>query len=201
MALKVVDTAHQYDDDTLTVTAEVLEQPGWRVDGVFTRRDPGFLLVAVRVYSTNPDTTGGVNATVMRDVRLSDLHAGLVMSARTWRDFDKALGSAGIHASPALTDHLGRLYDAIEVGSRSTRHLSGEQMYAVWAARYVEALGSGNPPIAELARRWPNVDRKKASNLVDQARRRGLLTRPGKGSTSGTALTPKALQLLAEMES
>ncbi len=70
--------------------------------------------------------------------------------------------------------------------------------YALWAARYVEAVGE-NPrrPVARLATQFPGHSADSIRAILNNARRRGLLTAARHGLAGGD-LTDKAKQVLVD---
>jgi hypothetical protein len=192
-----VDSEWDYDTGWLTVEAEVNGRPGWLVKGVFRPDGVGFVLAEVRVGPSGDEVpAGGVQAELMRDVRLNDLHAGLATEGPVYARVGS--GALSVKPSPALAEELQRLAYRMGAGARSARSLDGAATLARWAARYVEAMATSSTPIAALAKRH-RLSRKQVSNLIEQARRAELLSRPGKGSARG-GLTARAVEILKEVE-
>lgn len=76
---------------------------------------------------------------------------------------------------------------------------SSDANYALWAARYVEALSRGvKSPNKDVAERY-GLTHEQVRDRVHIAREKGLLTGGGRGRQGGQ-LTDKARQLLAELE-
>ena len=90
---------------------------------------------------------------------------------------------------------IGPLSDAerASVSQRPGRAGRSDSHYALWAALYVEKVGA-RAPISELAREH-GLRREQVRDLVQQARKRGLVT-PGRNAT----LTEKARSILNDLD-
>ena len=100
-------------------------------------------------------------------------------------------GHPGVVAS--LDDGGLRLRESLSAAQRPGRRGRKDEAYASLAAAYVGRLGSGRE-VAELAEEM-GYSASRIRNMLAEARRRGLLTRPAPGK-SGGQLTPKAIELL-----
>ena len=197
MALRVIDSNSDYDTGAMTIEAEIVGHAGWLVEGVFVPADPGFVLAEVHVRPTGEIPEGGVRADLMRQVSLTDLHGGLVEQSADWKRIADGRGS--IKMSKEGLEEAERLAFRMGLGARSARNLSGDANLARWASWYVEELADHpRSPISALAKRRRKA-RVQVSNLIEQARAAGLLTRPGKGSAHGV-LTERGIELLREAE-
>ena len=198
MALRVIDSNSDYDTGAMIIEAEIVGRKGWLVEGVFMPSHRGFVLAEIRVRATGTVPPGGVRADLMRQVSLTDLHAGLVEQSAEWKRLADGRGS--IKQSAEGLAEMERLAFRMGVGARNARNLSGDADLARWASWYVEALAA-NPrsPIVALAAKHRRKNRAQVSHLIEQARAVGLLTRPGKGTAHGS-LTPRAIELLQEVE-
>jgi hypothetical protein len=101
------------------------------------------------------------------------------------------------HIRATLNDGGARLRDSLTRNPRPGRRGRSDASYASLAAAYVERLES-RAPVADLAAAWDYSD-SRVRNLLHEARRRGLLTRPAPGK-SGGQLTKKAIDLLQNNE-
>lgn len=93
-------------------------------------------------------------------------------------------------------DTLAALDRPITRPGRSGRD---DHFYAVWAQRYVKALGESSSPHVYLAENHKNYTATQIRDLVFKARDRGLLSGGGRGKRGGQ-LTPKALEVLSSKE-
>jgi hypothetical protein len=85
--------------------------------------------------------------------------------------------------------------DTLQAPRRPGRRGRPDLFYAEFASEYVEIAKTTPHATAELARRR-DYDPRYVRDLLNQARNRGLLTRPPSGRAGGT-LTPKAIALLS----
>lgn len=136
-----------------------------------------------------------VSGRAIRRIPLGELEN----SARETIRFELAVR---VHSEfPAVAQSIGddgaALRSSLSDRVRPGRRGRPDKAYASLAAEYVNRLGSGRE-VAELADAF-GYSTSRMRNMLYEARRRGLLTRPPKGK-SGGQLTPKALALLGEQE-
>jgi hypothetical protein len=103
------------------------------------------------------------------------------------------------HDQPEVRASLGdngrQLRESLSAAERPGRAGRDDRVYASLAAEYVKRLGSGKE-VKELAADL-GEGVQKIRNMLNEARRRKLLTRPAAGK-SGGQLTEKAIALLKE---
>ena len=99
-----------------------------------------------------------------------------------------------------LIHHAGyHVADALKEPRRPGRRGRSNEFFAAFAAEYIELIHQGSKrPVQELAERR-NLSADYVRDVLNQARNRGLLTRPRNGCAGGQ-LTGKALALLRERD-
>jgi len=106
------------------------------------------------------------------------------------------------HEAPEVRAMLGdggrQLRESLAEARRPGRRGRNDAPYASLAAEYVKRLASTTTPVKDLALEMHFSDHR-IRNMLAEARRRGLLTRPPSGK-SGGQLTEKAVALLAQKE-
>jgi hypothetical protein len=128
-----------------------------------------------------PDT--GVTTEALRAVRLGKIQAELAeIIARSER--------AGV-----LDQRLAREFRKRPSPGQSPR---SDREFAVLAQMYVELLGTAHP-VKELARKL-GYSEQTVRNMLNEARKRKVLTRPTKRGVAGGELTSTARQLLETQE-
>lgn len=133
----------------------------------------------------------GVTATLIRNVHVGE-HLELVL--RAGRNLGKAL-------PPGLYHHLVGPFGLRELHrqavQRTGRRGRPDEYYARVAVLYVAALEVNRRRAIQVLAEWIRMTPQTLRDLVDRARRRGLLTpSPGRGIPGGE-LTEKALALFA----
>jgi len=173
---------------------EVIDaQHGWQVRALFTFVD-GLPTITELHLDTNwvglhPEQSesiprGGVTTTLLRRISTTALFDAL------GRDNTSAwtLAHHGRHADE----------DFLSV-PRPGRRGRGDAVYALWAQRYLAKCEKTRHPYPELAAEHEGYNERAIRDLVQSARRRGLLKGGSQGRAGGT-LTPKAKSLLDRME-
>src|SRR5207249_2900254 len=120
---------------------------------------------------------GGITTRLLRDLRPGDLLA----------------------AHRTATRHAQSFFGIVpqgDVGRRVGRRGREDSYYAEWAAAYVEALTRTKHPVPELER-VRHVSASQIRNVLNEARRRELLTAAPSGRTGGE-LTGKARRILGK---
>jgi hypothetical protein len=161
--------------------ARIPEFPQLETNVLFENRGRG--RVIRQLWVATPDgrlPKHGIDWTVLRAIKLDQIQ----------REVDHLI---------AREEELGRLPAKLAAGLRKRPGRVGRDdvEYARVAAAYVAALGSRAPVrrVAEKLGLLPETVR----DLLHEARRRGLLTKLGRGKAGGT-LTEKALNLLGDAE-
>jgi hypothetical protein len=199
------------------------EDRGWTVALRFERRDGSTDLVDLHVFSTGePSALGrGIplpgkvqdkwNAPGGAVFRTSALFEGTNyrpgapppggISTRMLRKYP--LGRIEANARRYLAEH-DQLHAEVpdwseQAHTRPGRRGRADLFYAQIAADYVAALDSGaSAPVSAAADRR-HLARTTVRNMLSEARRRGLLTRPTKRGAADGSLTPKAQDLLSRL--
>jgi hypothetical protein len=102
--------------------------------------------------------------------------------------------NAGVRAS--LGDGGQQLRESLRVDPHPGKRGRQDVIYASLAAEYVERLASSEHPVKDIASDW-DYSESRVRNMLSEARRRGLLTRPASGLAGGQ-LTSRAKELLRE---
>jgi len=206
------------DFDSWTVRVHAVELPGDKPTGrvVCELRDRPDVriavhlsvatgeLVALEVGDSSVITAGApapagpphpISGRLLRDIRFGELERVARESLR-WE-----LAVRHHHDHPEIRASLGdngrRLRESLAEAQRPGRRGRDDLAYASLAAEYVRRLGSGKE-VKELAADL-SEGVQKIRNMLNEARRRKLLTRPAAGK-SGGQLTEKAIALLKENE-
>ncbi|HWT78643.1 MAG TPA: hypothetical protein VN648_07550 [Candidatus Methylomirabilis sp.] len=156
----------------------------WAITATFQVSLDEFPLVAVALSpATLWPPRGGLTAEVWRGVRINDLHSMAQQAARL------PLG-VGLGLKIEV-DRRGRV-------RRPGRRGRDDLFYAGWAAKYLDSVATGPAPLARLADK-EHLNESTIRGILQEARRRGLLTEPPPGRAGGQ-LTDKALALLGIKE-
>jgi hypothetical protein len=134
---------------------------------------------------------GGISAEVVRQVRV----------AEHWRigpEFARWMSSISRGLAMQPVQSFQRTSDSTRLGKKRGRPpIRSDQFFAVLAKEYAERIAKGSrTPTADIARRR-RFPQSRVRDLLNEARRRGLLSTPGQGKFGGT-LSPRALALLRE---
>jgi hypothetical protein len=131
---------------------------------------------------------GGLTARQLRRLPLGELQRSAYGKLRMLHDRD---------ASPDSLLNADRL-GFEKLAKPDGRAARGDTFYAMVAARYLEAVADGSrSPVADTAAALEGFGRDYTRDVLNEARRRELLTRPAKG-TAGGALTDRGRKALEE---
>jgi hypothetical protein len=152
---------------------------GWEVVVDLVRQPSGYVPAACSIRPIDGIVgEGGLTTSQLRHVDLT----ALTRAANT--SIVKALLDAGLD-DRATTQTRER--------PRPGRHGRDDDFYLSWALRYLDTTTRSRRPIPDLAARYA-LSPARVRDHLRQARRRGLLSSPTRGTSGGT-LTDKALQL------
>ena len=173
--------------DRLPITLGVPGHPDWAADAVLVRADEGWVIESVMVRPDGDEIpVGGLKADDYHAVRLSDFAQQLARGrAGEWAEL--------IAGDPNVRSDLLR-QPRVDRPGRAGRD---DNDYLAVVVEYLALCSSTRRPVAELAAKYHRSPSSVRDSL-DEARKRGLLTRFGKGRPGGE-LTPKANRLLEEM--
>jgi hypothetical protein len=173
---------------------------GWHVAATFLLHDDQLVLSELRVFpgskagppgewSRNTAAleglpAGGITARMLREVNITDITA----RAHAWLRVLAEHVSDGPGARRSWSKTL-----SVEA-AKPARAGRSDRYYAIWAARYVDKVGSTARPIEELAMEW-DIKPAHVRDLIHKARERGLLTK-GLPGRAGGALTDKGRKAL-----
>jgi len=186
MTTTVLYVGHGSDadnDDAIThVDVEIDGMPGWvvRVVPELTERGVEIGALAIRPAEEGKIPEGGLTANVLRNLPIRKMQ----LAARTAALVDRQLfGDARgldkwIESGPVRPGRTGR----------------PAAFYALWAAEYVDAVAGSKSPVKDLATKH-SMSAGQLRGLLNQARKRGLLTEASAGRPGGE-LTAKARELL-----
>lgn len=159
----------------LAVQVPIDGAPGWTAVWTFEVLGPITPVeVSVRRASSSTEALG---MEVLRRVRVGPARQACVDKMRTQQ----------------LRDLFEVDLDVASLRRRPGRAGRQDLDYAVVVQDY-EQVSGGPKPIDELARKYL-VSRSQVSNLLTEAKRRGLMTRPGQGRTGGE-MTEKCREVL-----
>jgi hypothetical protein len=172
------------DNETFWVEMPIASRPQWIVRATFFVGSTGMQLIALEIKPRNslpwPPLALGVE--IIRSVKIDDLYEFAVKSY-------SAAGHVGIWFDADLSEFHGRR----RPGRRGRPNL----FYAEVAARYVYLLSKGSKPTKRLAEEMC-ISSSAARDLLNEARQRGLITRPPVKGRPGGGLTDMAEELLRE---
>jgi hypothetical protein len=126
---------------------------------------------------------GGITTAVLRSLSLTALH--------------DAIGKVNASAS-FLTMHGIDPDKAFHAQRRPGRRGREDSFYALWAKRYLDRCATTRRPYAELAKEHKGYAERSIRDIVQTAKRRGLLVGGSQGRAGGR-LSAKAERLLARM--
>ena len=131
---------------------------------------------------------GGLSTRLLRGLRLS-------ASSTAWKGFRQAMQKLPENHEWVKRWH-GFSVDSEERPKREYRRGRPDIFYARIAARYCRILHAGRRNAVQIIASSIKQPESKVRDMVLQARKRGLLTRPPKQGRMGGQLTPKAERLL-----
>lgn len=188
-------------DDPETPIGVIIENSiprsgGWFVAATFLLQDDQLVLSELRVFpgtdrrrhgllhrpgewsrekeALDPLPAGGITARLLREVSVADITA----RAHSW------LRAIAEHTSdrPGGRRHWSKVLSA--EAAKPARAGRSDRYYAIWAARYVDKLGSARP-VQELADEW-GLTPTQVRDLIYKARARKLLSGGPPGKPGGT---------------
>jgi hypothetical protein len=167
--------------DVLDVTDPLPDHPSYTVTGSFALSNQGPHLIGLRFspssYPTLPPPT---------------LTAVMIRSASVSRLYELVRGYVSI--SPQLEIPLDIDLEEFAHNPRPGRRGRPDAFYARLAAQYVELLKTSSTPTKDLAA-MRDYSASSTRDFLNQARKRGLLTRSDMGRAGGV-LTDRARELL-----
>lgn len=141
-----------------------------------------------RGYTDPATPVGGLTARQLRQLPLGELQRAA---------YSKLTRLSDHGAAPESLLNVDRLGFA-KLAKPDGRAARGDTFYAMVAACYLEAVASGSrSPVADTAAALEGFGRDYTRDVLNEARRRELLTRPPKGRAGGE-LTDKGRQALKE---
>lgn len=171
------DSAVEYGRHPVTVP--VANCSGWQATWVFEVLTRPPRPVSVRIHPTKPDQPPGpLDVRVLRNVKVTDAKEQLRRDLRL----------------PEAEELFGVSFDVDDLARRPGSAGRDDYQYAALAADYVSRLGRVSAPVQAVADAR-NMSRSRVQNVLNEARNRGLLTRPG-GRRAGGDLTAKARKVL-----
>lgn len=166
---------------------------GWKVIAVLSTHRQRPVISELYVASDDPpwEPLGGIKTRTLRQISIPRLYADAVREIERLR-----------REGPGMAAEMyGFDYELSPSPFRRPGRAGNDDLhYAQWAKRYLDVVADGSSrPIVELAEhpaaRGSKSPRSFVRDTLEEARRRDLLIRPGRGR-SGGVLTPRAIALL-----
>lgn len=173
----------------------------WQLDVRIEPQGDQLVVAEVRIRPTADVPPGGLTRRMLRNVTAQPAldRANALRLADTYKDL------VGVEASYRDVARVNATYAELSEATLAAPRRPGSRgrpdlFYAELAAVYVDAVASGNrAPVqhvrAELARGGEHYAAGTVTGMIQDARRRRMLTKPPRGQAGG-ALTDRARRLL-----